>query len=148
MGFEFELIQFISSFSLVSRTSSILVLFFCWVLIFSAAKRVCLNIINRARLFYLFTIMNYVGVSWFSKEFVCFKYTTMGKVLKFQIRFWLYFIKFSFPHYFLWPVFIWLVFLIALRFIWLCTFLFFFQNYLLKLCLMWRWFFFMFYNVW
>ena len=124
MGLEFELMQFISSFSLVSRTSSILVLFFCWVLIFSAAKRVCLNIINRARLFYLFTIMNYVGVSWFSKEFVLFKFTTMGKVLKFQIRFWLYLIKFSFPHYFLWPVFIWLIFFIALWLFWLCTFLF------------------------
>ena len=125
MGFEFELMQFISSFSLVSRTSSILVLLFCWVLIFSAAKRVCLNIINRARLFYLFTIMNYVGVSWFSMEYVWFKYITMGKVLKFQIRFWLYFIKFSFPHYFLWSVFIWLILLLALRLIWLFTFLFF-----------------------
>lgn len=147
MGFEFELMQFISSFSLVSRTSSILVLFFCWVLIFSAAKRVCLNIINRARLFYLFTIMNYVGVSWFSKKFVCFKYTTMGKVLKFQIRFWLYFIKFSFPHYFLWPVFIWLVFLIALRFIWLCTFLF-FSKLFIKALFDVKMVFFMFYNVW
>ena len=78
MGFEFELMQFISSFSLVSRTSSILVLFFCWVLIFSAAERVCLNIINRARLFYLFTIMNCVGVSWFSMEYVWFKYITVG----------------------------------------------------------------------
>ena len=125
MGFEFELMQFISSFSLVSRTSSILVLLFCWVLIFSAAKRVCLNIINRARLFYLFTlIMNYVGVSWFSMEYVWFKYITMGKVLKFQIRFWLYFIKFSFPLYYLWPVFIWPIFFIALWLFWLCTFRF------------------------